>query len=296
MDIFGRIQGKKRRLDEMRPLPTDSVKKLREELRLLHTYHSNAIEGNTLTLSETKLILEEGITIGGKSLREHLEATNTAGAYDHIERLAKSKNPLTNESVQEVHGMVTKGILSEAGKYRTTNVRITGAAKTPPSYMKVPKLMGGLLEDIKKSTHDPVTTAALLHHGIVAIHPFVDGNGRVARLITNLHLMKYGYLPTVLRKEDRKKYYETLRKADLGDTAAFINFIAKSVAESLNLYFSLLGGDDELLPLGELAKGSPYGQEYLSLLARRGVLDAVKINGVWHANRRALKRYMSKKG
>ncbi|HIH36694.1 MAG TPA: Fic family protein [Methanocellales archaeon] len=294
--MFDRIREKKTHLDEMRPLPTDSVKKLREELRLLHTYHSNAIEGNTLTLSETKLILEEGITIGGKSLKEHLEMTNTAEAYDYIERLTESRKPLTNEVVQEVHGMVSKGILEDAGKYRTTNVRITGAAKTPPSYMKVPKLMGELLEDIKKSTHDPVTTAALLHHGIVAVHPFVDGNGRVARLITNLHLMQYGYLPVVLRKEDRKKYYETLRKADLGDTTAFINFVAKSVAESLNLYFSLLGGDDELLPLRELAKGSPYGQEYLSLLARRGVLDAVKINGVWHATRRALKKHIPKKG
>jgi len=294
-DIFGRIQEKKRRLDSIRLLPRDVVKKLQEELRLLHTYHSNAIEGNTLTLRETKLIIEEGITIGGKSLKEHLEATNTADAYDHIEKLIRGKKSITHESVQEVHAIVTKGILSDVGKYRTTNVRITGAIKTPPSHMKVPKLMGELLEDIRRSKHDPITTAALLHHGIVATHPFVDGNGRVARLLTDLHLMEHGYPPIVLRKEDREKYYEMLRKADQDDPKPFINFVAKAVDESLSLYLSVLGGDDELLPLRELAKESPYTQEYLSLLARRGVLGAVKIDGVWHASRRELKRYMSKK-
>ncbi len=293
--VFDRIQEKKRRMDSICPLPEDVVRRLHEELRLLHTYHSNAIEGNTLTLRETRLVIEDGITVGGKSLREHLEAANTADAYDHIEKLIRNKKRITHETVQEVHAIVTKGILSDAGKYRTTNVRITGAARTPPNYMKVPELMGTLLENVGRSRQNPVTTAALLHHGIASIHPFVDGNGRVARLLMNLHLMKHGYPPVVLRKEDRGKYYEMLRKADLEDTEPFIGFVAKAADESLSLYLSVLGGDDELLPLRELAIGSPYGQEYLSLLARRGVLDAVKINGIWHASRSALKRYTSEK-
>ncbi|UZE92846.1 MAG: Fic family protein [Methanosarcinales archaeon] len=275
----------------MRPLPKDVVKKLREELRLLHTYHSNAIEGNTLTLQETKLILEQGITVGGKSLHEHLEATNTADAYKFIEELAKGKRHIAHETVQEIHAIVTRGILTEQGKYRIANVRIVGAIKTPPDYTKVAKLMEGVFEMLKKSKHDSISTAALLHHGIVAIHPFIDGNGRVARLVTNLYLVQHGYPPIVLRREDRKKYYKMLKRADLGDPKPFVNFIAKAVDESLSFYLSALGGDDELLPLGELTKESPYSQEYLSLLARQDKLDAIKINGVWHASRRALKQY-----
>jgi len=291
-ELLQRILEKKRRLAQVRPLPKDVVKRLREELRLLHTYHSNAIEGNTLTLQETKLILEQGITVGGKSLYEHLEAMNTAEAYEFIEELAKGKRHITHEAIQEIHAIVTRGILTEPGKYRVTNVRIVGAVKTPPDYAKVAKLMDELFETLKKSKYDPISTAALLHHGVVAIHPFIDGNGRVARLITNLYLMQHGYPPTVLRKEDRKKYYGALKKADQDNLEPFINFIAKAVDESLTFYLSALGGDDELLPLGELAKESPYSQEYLSLLARQDKLDAIKINGVWHASRRALKQYV----
>ncbi|MDI6888594.1 MAG: Fic family protein [Methanocellales archaeon] len=290
-ELLERIQEKKKRLAQMRPLPKDVMKRLREELRLLHTYHSNAIEGNTLTLQETKLILEQGITVGGKSLQEHLEATNTADAYKFIEELAKGKRHIAHETIQEIHAIVTRGILADPGKYRITNVRIVGAIKTPPDYTKVAKLMDELFETLKKSKYDPISMAALLHHGIVAIHPFIDGNGRVARLVTNLYLTQHGYPPIVLRKEDRKKYYGALKKADQDDPGAFINFIAKAVDEALTFYLSASGGDDELLPLGELAKTSPYSQEYLSLLARQGKLDAIKIDGVWHASRRALRRY-----
>jgi Fic family protein len=196
--LLSRITSKMQRLNSLRPLPADAVKRLHEELRLLHTYHSNAIEGNTLTLSETKLVLEEGITIGGKSLREHLEAINNAKAFDLMEEIAGKKKTIDHAVIQQIHEVVMKGILKEAGKYRTKNVRVIGAAKTPPDWSKVMKLMDELIEAIAKNERHPVEKAAFLHHSFVEIHPFIDGNGRVARLLTNLYLIAQGYPPVVV--------------------------------------------------------------------------------------------------
>ena len=288
--LSAKIAEKKARLDSKR-LPKDAIRRLRDEIRVLHTYHSNAIEGNTLTLQETKLVVEEGITIGGKSLREHLEATNNAKAFDLMEELVK-RGEINQEIIQQIHEVVTRGIIE--GGYRTQNARITGARKTPPDFSKVPRLMGTLIEDMPVAGENPIEKAAFFHHGLVEIHPFIDGNGRVARLLTNLYLMREGYPPIVLKKEDRKKYYNCLRSADGGNLTPFTEFIARAVDESLILYLSIFGGEDSLIPLSELAKDSPYSQEYLSLRARQGYLDAVKINGIWHSTRRALGGYIGK--
>ncbi|MFZ3169970.1 MAG: Fic family protein [Candidatus Methanoperedens sp.] len=294
--LLNRIEEKMRRLDSLRPLPADVVKRLHHEIRILHTYHSNAIEGNTLTLSETKLVLDEGTTIGGKSLREHLEATNNAKAFDLIEDIAKKKKPIDHVSIQKIHEVVTSGILEEAGKYRSKNVRITGAVKTPPDWSKIVKLMDGLTEKISESKTHPVETAAYLHHRFVQIYPFIDGNGRVARLLTNLYLIAWGYPAIVLKIEDRGKYYKFLRAAHAGNLSTFANFIAKAMDESLTMYLSIYGGIDELLPLKELAKVTPYSQEYLSLRARQGILDAVKTGKSWYSSKRALEEYLSEHG
>ncbi len=294
--LLSRINEKMNRLNSLRPLPADAVKKLNEEMRLLHTYHSNAIEGNTLTLPETKLVLEEGITIGGKSLREHLEATNNARAFDLMESIAKKKKTIDHVAIQQIHEVVTAGIIENAGKYRTKNVRITGAAKTPPDWSKVTRLMDELIENIAQYKRHPVEAAALLHHGFVRIHPFIDGNGRVARLLTNLYLIARGYPPIVLKIEDRGKYYRFLKAADAGDPGLFVNFIAKAVNDNLTMYLSIFGGADELLPLKELARNSPYSQEYLSLRARQGVLDATKSGKTWYSTRRAIEEYISEHG
>ncbi|MBI5253344.1 MAG: Fic family protein [Euryarchaeota archaeon] len=289
-ELLERIEEKKKRLDSMRPLPKDALRRLHEELRLLHTHHSNAIEGNTLTLSETKLVVEEGITIGGKPLKDCLEARNTANAYDLIEGLARGRK-ITHEALQKIHEALTRGILEDAGRYRTKNVRITGAIKTPPNFSKVAGLMDRLLNRVNESKGNAVETSAFLHHNFVEIHPFSDGNGRVARLLNNLHLIRHGYPPIVLRREDRAKYYKSLRSADAGNLAPFANFIARAVDESLMQHLSIFGGKDELLPLKEVARNSPYSQEYLSLRARQGKLAAVKINDMWHTSRRALEEY-----
>jgi len=290
--LLDRIMAKKERLDSERPLPKDALERLRQEIRLAHTYHSNAIEGSTLSLQETKLILEEGVTIGGKTLREHLEATGNADAFDLIEELARRKKDIDHGVVQEIHGMVTRGQLMDSGKYRTHNVRITGAKKNPPDFSKLVPLMDRLLGDIRKMKGPEMIVAALLHYRFVEIHPFSDGNGRVARLLSNLYLMRAGFPPIVLKKEDRKRYYQCLNKADGGNTGPFVNFVAKAVDEGLTLYLSIFGGKDELVPLRELATGTPYSQEYLSLRARQGAIDAIKMGKVWHSTRRALEEYI----
>ena len=158
--------------------------------------------------------------------------------------------------------------------------------------MKIPTLMDSLLEKLTNLKEHCVIVASYLHHSFVAIHPFTDGNGRVARLLTNLFLMKNGYPPIVLKKEYRKKYYSHLAKADLGHLGPLANFIAKAVDESLSIYLAMFGGKDELLPLRVLAKDSPYSQEYLSLRARQGILDAVKMGSVWHSTPRVLDEYI----
>jgi Fic family protein len=171
-------------------------------------------------------------------------------------------------------------------------VRIAGAKKSPPDFSKVPNLLDELFNDITKIRSHQVVVAAYLHHRLVQIHPFTDGNGRVARLISNLYLMRSGYPPVVLRKEERKKYYDNLRRADSGKLGPFANFIGKALDESFTLYISIFGGKNELVPLSELAKGSPYSQEYLSLRARQGVLSAMKIGRVWHSTKKELEEYI----
>jgi len=289
--LLNKIKIKKQKLDSLRPLPKDAVKRIIEDIRLRHTYHSDAIEGNTLTLQETKLVLEEGVTIGGKPLKDHIEARNDAEAFDLMIELVNSKKKISQEIIQQIHEFVMKGILKNPGQYRTENVRITGAKINPPSYLKIVKLMDEYIQNIEKLKLQTIKKAAFIHHEFVRIHPFIDGNGRVARLLTNFYLMKNGYPPIVIQKEDRKKYYKTLNKADQGDLSDFATFIARSVNESLQYYLSSFIDEERLESLSELSKNSDYSQEYLSLRARQGKFDAVKIENIWYSSKRALKNY-----
>ncbi|MCK4366204.1 MAG: Fic family protein [Thermoplasmatales archaeon] len=294
--LFQRIEEKKKRIDTLRPLPKNTVKKLLEDIRLKHTYHSIALEGNTLTLKETKLVVEDGITIGGKLLKDHLEAKNSYEAFNLILEMVKSNTKITHETIQGLHELVTKGLLEDAGKYRKTNIRIAGLETTPPDYNKLPKIMDEYIKNIETLKLHPVKKAAFVHHELVRIHPFIDGNGRVARLLTNLFLMKNGYPPIVLKKEDRRQYFRVLQYADNRYLSPFSNFIAKAVHESIMYYLSSLLEDEQLIPLKELSKDSPYSQEYLSLRARQGQLDAIKIEKIWYSSKQALQDYILKVG
>ena len=238
------IDALKQRLDALRPLPPTVVRNLRDELVLNWTYHSNAIEGNTLTLLETKVVLE-GITVGGKLLREHFEAINHRDAIQYVEDVARKLEPLTEWQIRSLHRLVLKQIDdANAGVYRRTNVVIAGARHVPPDMLLVPEKMADLMRcyDEDAAQSHPVLRAAQLHLGFVNIHPFVDGNGRTARLLLNLELIKAGYPAIVLPVQRRLAYYEALDAAHVdGNPAPFVDLVAECLQEAFSRYWFALG-------------------------------------------------------
>lgn len=294
--IHERVIAKKLELDSYRPLSKEIVRKLQEAMEIEYTYHSNAIEGNRLTKRETQLVIREGITIGEKSLRDHLEARNHPKAMYYIENL--KDHDLTEKDILKVHEILFSGILENAGSYRNSQVFIEGSDYRPSPAFEVPNLIKNLLEWLRKNPDElrPIEIAAVFHHKFVSIHPFDDGNGRLARLLMNLLLIKHGYPFTVIRTYDRRRYYDTLRKADNGDLKPFVNFIARCVEESTDLYLSAIKPSNEasqFLSLAEAAKRTQYSQEYLSLLSRRGMIAATKIGKNWYITPEALNSYLT---
>ena len=299
--LLERLETKKRQLDELRPLPAAAVQRLKEQILVEWTYNSNAIEGSTLSLRETRLILETGLTIGGKSLREHFEVINHRDAIEYVEALVDNSEPISPFHVRQIHKLVLSRIDDEsAGTYRKTQVLIAGAAHIPPEPWFVPQKMGdwgSWLAD-SQAVH-PVELAAQAHHRLVAIHPFIDGNGRTARLIMNLILMRAGYPPTVILRINRQQYYRVLTEADAGKVDPLVNFVGRAVERSLTLYLeastprqSQPADTETWIPLREAAEGTPYSQEYLSLLARLGRIDALKRGKAWYTTRKAIEQYL----
>lgn len=241
-NYFDKVDELNKRLNSKRPISKETLKSLKESINLEWTYNSNGIEGNTLTLRETQVVLE-GITVGGKSLKEHLEAINHEQAILFLDDLIEDKEPITEWNIKNIHQLVLKKIDDDnAGKYRNENVKIKGATHIPPDYLIVPELMGKLIinyEDWKK--YHPIIRAALLHGELVKIHPFVDGNGRTSRLVMNLSLMNSGYLPVIVKKEKRLEYYNALDKAHtIGDYTDFVKLVNELEIEMLNKYLELL--------------------------------------------------------
>ncbi len=293
--IYARILTKKKALDSLRPLPVQLVKKLREQMQIEFTYNSNAIEGNTLSLRETQLVIQEEITIHGKSLREHLETKNHPDAINYIEKLAQEETTITQDDILKVHALLMRGIDDQnAGKYRTGQVRITGATFIPPPAQEIPTKISELLQTVSQNPDElpPIELAAFFHHKFVYIHPFIDVNGRTARLLMNSILIRNGYPFTVLLKVDRPKYLRALSEADHGNLTAFANFTANCVERSLNIYLLTFEKEAEILSLKEASKLTPYTQEYLSLLARKGGIDAFKLQRNWVITKKALNDYL----
>jgi Fic family protein len=243
---FSIITQLKNKLDKHRPLPAAAVKNLEEIFRVEWTYNSNAIEGNTLSLMETKIVLEEGLTIGGKKLREHLEVINHSDAIDYINSLIEKETTLDEKVIKDVHYLVLKGIDNEnAGRYRQINVGISGSEHQPPHFLSVPQQMSDLLSwyHEQKGRLHPVELAALFHFKLVFIHPFSDGNGRTSRLLMNFILMTKGYPPAIVKAAADKRiaYYQALEQASVEkNTTAFIELIADSVEESLRRYINAI--------------------------------------------------------
>jgi Fic family protein len=243
---FNEINKLKEELDQYRPLPLEAIKNLRDVYRVEWTYNSNAIEGNTLSLIETKVVLEEGITIGGKKLKEHFEVINHSEAIDFVEEHVSKEQPLSESSIKNIHYLVLKNIDNKnAGEYRQINVRISGSQHTPPHFLQVPHEINELLKWYEENNDvlHPVELAALFHFKFVYIHPFSDGNGRTSRLLMNLILMSKGYPPAIVKAKDeyRLEYYNALEKASVeNNVEPFIKLISECVKSSLNIYLDTI--------------------------------------------------------
>ena len=241
-NFFNEVDNLKKELDNKRPIPKDTLRTLQEKINLEWTYNSNGIEGNTLTLKETQVVLE-GITVGGKSIKEHLEAINHEHAILFLQTIVKDDDPITEWNIKNIHTLILKEIDDEnAGRYRSENVTIKGATHIPPDFVKVPELMEKLILNYKTwNKYHPIIQATLLHGELVKIHPFADGNGRTSRLIMNLDLMKHGFNPVIIKKENRLQYYEALDKAHTTqDYTDFIKLINGLEIEMLKKYLELL--------------------------------------------------------
>ena len=241
-NYFYEVEELKEKLDSKRPISQETLKSLKETINLEWTYNSNGIEGNTLTLRETQVVLE-GITVGGKTIKEHLEAINHEKAIIYLDELVKDNKPITEWNIKNIHQLILKEIDNDnAGKYRRENVTIKGATHIPPDYIKIPELMEKLILNYETwNKYHPIIQAALLHGELVKIHPFVDGNGRTSRLVMNLDLMNNGYNPVIIKKENRLEYYEALDKAHTtGNYTDFVKLINKLEIEMLNKYLQLL--------------------------------------------------------
>lgn len=291
-----RILEKKSELDKFRPIPTYALKSIKENLSLEWTYNSNSIEGNTLTLQETKLVLEEGFTIKGKSLREHLEALNHQEAISYVESLISDNYQLDESDIKKIHELVMTNIEKEfGGRYRNSGVRIAGANFTPPHALKVYDYITELIDWVNQSDLNILLKSTIFHHRFVWIHPFFDGNGRTVRLVFNLLLMQAGYPPAIILRNDRKKYYDALNLANNGNYSKLYLIVMQALERSLNIYLGALKNSyDDFQSIADIVKEDdiPYGQEYLSLLARRGKIDAIKEGRNWLTTKSAVREYM----
>lgn len=291
--LAARIARKKAQLDSYRPLPRDTVQRLNNDLRVFLTYHSNAIEGNSLTLQETQMVIDYGVTVHGHPLREYLEATNHAEAYQYMADLVAEQTSITRETLLTLHRVVMDKILDSKGEFRTVPVYIRGSNMTPPHAREVERLMREWLAWIVGAgqAYEPVTRAAIAHHGFEAVHPFADGNGRVGRLLLNLMLMQEGYPPALLLHDWRVRYIHALNTANTGNYTPLINMIGQAVEAGLDLYLEACAVVPEYQTLAELAGTGGYSLEYLSWLARRGRIDAVKRGGRWYSTQTAIEQY-----
>ncbi len=222
------------------PLPEPTLRSLLDDFTIRYAHETTAIEGNTLTLHETQVVLEHGITIGGKTLREHLEVVNVRDALGELQDLVRGKAPLTEKTILCLHQRITQGILGpEAGRYRTQPVYIRGSMHVPANPVQVPQLMAEYIERFRNrdAEEHPVRYAARAHIDLAGIHPFIDGNVRVSRMVVNLLLMRDGYPPALYTKTNRAMYMEALETSQFrGDIELFVRVTAEATQFMIGRY------------------------------------------------------------
>lgn len=259
--LLKQITKKKEILDKFRPLPSALVTNLDDWFKVELTYTSNAIEGNTLSRQETSLVVEKGLTVSGKTLKEHLEAINHAEALGFIKELAyKKPQKIIEKDLLQIHWLILKKIDDEnAGRYRKIEIKIAGSDLKLPLAVKIPELMEDFFAWLRgKNSDHPVKIAADAHLKLVTIHPFTDGNGRTARLLMNLILIQNGYPPALIRKEDRQKYIESIAKAQIKKNLAdYYQVIFQAADQALDIYLETINPPKpRLLKIGQLAKAA----------------------------------------
>jgi len=249
--LLDRIDSKRDALVRI-PDSNAALRRIKKEAYFLHIYHTCGIEGNTLTLSQTRSIVETKMAVAGKSLMEHNEILGLDAALSYLNStLVKRIGAITELDILEIHKRVMGFVdPTEAGVYRNTQVFVGGHVPPPP--FEVPELVEEFVEWLNSEEAlqlHPIKFAALVHYKLVYIHPFTDGNGRTSRLLMNLILMQAGYPPVIIRKQDRHLYYDYLETANEGDIRPFIRFIAESTERTLNvyLYSSTEGGNHPAL-------------------------------------------------
>ena len=247
--LLSEVDVLKAQLSEKRPLPPEALTKIQNAWDIENTYESNRIEGNTLTLQETALVVNEGMTISGKSMREHLEAINHAEALSYIQDIAKDNIAIDERTIKDIHAIILRGIdRKNAGAYRSVPVMISGSRHTPPQPYLVEPLMEQFMATFKQketSGEHPVLTAAYLHDELVRIHPFIDGNGRTSRLLMNLYLLRNGYTQITLKSDAEAKisYYTALERSHVDKCPQdFQKLVIEAEKLSLGKYLSILAG------------------------------------------------------
>ncbi|MBR3563928.1 MAG: Fic family protein [Clostridia bacterium] len=238
--IFSQIDRKKAKLDTRRPLTESELERLYEEFAVEYTYNSNAIEGNTLTLKETDLVLR-GLTIDRKPLKDHIEAIGHKEAFDYIRELVKENAPLTESVIKQIHFLVLADKKQDRGIYRRIPVRIIGAHNEPVQPYLIGPKMEKLLLDYAADDRHIVTKLAQFHIDFESIHPFIDGNGRMGRLLVNLELMKAGYPPIDIKYTDRADYYKAFDVYSVKhDLSAMEKLFAGYINTRLDAYLKIL--------------------------------------------------------
>ena len=245
--LLKEVDVQKEQLSALRPLPEEALKKIQDALDIKYTYESNRIEGNTLTLQETALVVNEGVTISGKSMREHLEAINHAEAISYIKDIAKQDIEISERTIKEIHALILHGIDREnAGRYRTVPVMISGSTHMPPQPYLIEKQMEDFILRFKQMEAEkvhPVLIAAYLHDELVRIHPFIDGNGRTSRLLMNLYLLRHGYVIITLKGSNDAKvnYYKALEMSHTEQLPEdFQKLVIEAEIAALQKYLSIM--------------------------------------------------------
>lgn len=266
MNFLSRVQNLKKQLDELRPIAPEIERKIADKFRLDWNFHSNNLEGNHLTFGETKLLLLHGITASGKPLKDHFEITGHNEAIKLLEEVVKSQRPLTENFIRELHCLILKEpyeveAISPDGKPAKKLIQI-GSYKTSPNHVltktgeifrfsepfevsaKMAELLKWLAKESEALELEPVSIAAIFHYKFILIHPFDDGNGRLARILMNFILMKFALPPVIIKTQDKENYLAALQKADGGMIEEFINYIAKNLISSLQIMVKAAKGEE----------------------------------------------------